>query len=144
MRYRRIGQLSKLENLALSYNALTGEIPAELGKLGNLERLGVATHSGEIPRELGKLSKLEKLDLSYNALTGEIPAELGKLGNLEKLQLHENELSGEIPAELGKLNDLEWMRISDGNEFTGCVPDGLRDVFSSDFARLGLPFCEAR
>ena len=143
---RELGKLSKLEKLHLSRNALTGEIPAELGKLSNLGRLDLYDNllTGEIPVEIGKLSNLEELDLSRNELTGEIPAELGQLSNLGSLDLEGNALTGEIPAELGQLSNLGRMFISDGNEFTGCVPDGLRDVFSSDFARLGLPFCESR
>ena len=94
--------------------------------------------------ELGQLSNLESLDLSSNELTGEIPAELGNLSSLEEMDLRGNALTGEIPAELGQPSNLGWMFISDGNEFTGCVPDGLRDVSRNDFASLGLPFCEAR
>ena len=45
-----------------------------------------------------------------------------------EMDLRGNALTGEIPAELGRLSNLGWMFISDGNEFTGCVPDGLRDV----------------
>ena len=38
--------------------------------------------SGEIPAELGSLSNLERLSLGNNDLSGEIPAELGSLSNL--------------------------------------------------------------
>ena len=38
--------------------------------------------SGEIPAELGSLSNLESLVLVHNQLSGEIPAELGSLSNL--------------------------------------------------------------
>ena len=63
--------------------------------------------SGEIPAELGSLSNLEILNLSGNELSGEIPAGLGSLSNLTKLSLLGNDLSGEIPAELGSLSNLE-------------------------------------
>ena len=63
--------------------------------------------SGEIPAELGSLSNLEVLYLKKNALSGEIPAELGSLSNLEWLYLDSNALSGEIPPELGSLSNLE-------------------------------------
>ena len=59
--------------------------------------------SGEIPAELGSLTNLEGLYLSGNQLSGEIPAELGNLAYLERLYLRENRLRGEIPAELGNL-----------------------------------------
>ena len=56
--------------------------------------------SGEIPAELGSLSNLESLSLGENALSGEIPAELGSLSNLKQLHLHSNELSGCVPSSL--------------------------------------------
>ena len=43
--------------------------------------------SGEIPAELANLAHLEDLDLSSNQLGGEIPAELGNLPNLAFLDL---------------------------------------------------------
>ena len=53
--------------------------------------------SGEIPAELGNLTNLERLHLKWNQLSGEIPATLGNLANLERLNLGKNQLSGEIP-----------------------------------------------
>ena len=38
--------------------------------------------SGEIPKEIGKLENLERLDLSNNNLSGSIPKEICKLENL--------------------------------------------------------------
>ena len=142
----RTDDLGRVIVLNLSSKHLRGHLPRELGLLSKLERLDLRNNAltGEIPAELGNLTNLKYIDLRFNGLTGEIPAELGQLSNLKYLNLAGNKLTGEIPAELGKLSNLEWLDISDGNEFTGCVPDGLRDVISSDFARLRLPFCEAR
>ena len=56
--------------------------------------------TGEIPRELGRLTNLERLYLSRNNLTGEIPRELGRLTNLASLYLLGNMLTGVIPEEL--------------------------------------------
>ena len=56
--------------------------------------------SGEIPAELGSLSNLEVLDLSFNGLSGEIPPELGSLSNLSWLMLSFNGLSGCVPSSL--------------------------------------------
>ena len=96
--------------------------------------------TGEIPAELGGLADLEVLSLAANGLTGEIPAELGNLTNLESLSLYQNQLTGEIPAELGRLTNLTLLYLS-GNQVSGCVPASLRDVADNDFAQLGLPFC---
>ena len=80
--------------------------------------------SGEIPAELGSLSNLDRLSRSSNDLSGEIPAELGSLSNLTSLLLGGNALSGEIPAELGSLSNLETLDLG-FTDLSGCVPSGL-------------------
>ena len=121
-----LGSLTNLERLNLRHNQLTGEIPAELGSLTNLERLNLRHNqlTGEIPAELGSLTNLERLDLNANQLTGEIPAELGSLTNLEGLSLYNNQLTGEIPAELGSLANLRVLSLY-SNQLTGEIPAEL-------------------
>ena len=68
-------------------------------------RIGRNNLTGEIPRELGRLRNLERLGLSNNNLAGEIPRELGRLRNLERLYLSNNNLTGEIPRELARFED---------------------------------------
>ena len=105
-------------HLILNYNQLTGEIPAELGNLANLQTL----------------------DLWENQLTGPIPSELGGLPSLEWLDLSDNQLTGPIPSELSRLTNLEHLSLSQ-NMLTGCVPEAWRDIAESDVLELGLPFC---
>ena len=134
-----LGSLTNLEVLQLSANQLTGEIPAELGSLTNLLQLYLSDNqlTGEIPAELGSLTNLDWLQLSDNRLTGEIPAELGSLTNLEALWLVTNQLTGEIPAELGSLTNLEvlWLR---NNQLTGEIPAELGNL--SNLEGLWLNF----
>ena len=129
--------------LILPGNNLRGELPPELGNVGDLVVLDLSGNqlSGQIPPELGKLGNLRTLYLHENQLSGEIPPELGNLSNLIWLYLHENQLSGEIPPELGKLSELEQLYLG-GNQLTGCIPRSLRDVPDNDFADLDLPFCD--
>ena len=133
-----LGSLSNLERLVLENNKLSGEIPAELGSLSNLEWFHLRNNdlSGEIPPELGSLSNLESLSLSGNfELSGEIPAELGSLSYLTYLSLSLNELSGEIPAELGSLSNLTELHLG-GNELSGEIPPELGSL--SNLRRLLL------
>ena len=135
-----LGQLSNLNYLYLEENDLSGEIPPELAQLPSLYGLSLWGNSlsGEIPPELGQL--LVWILLDDNDLSGEIPPELGQLTRLQQLTLADNNLAGEIPVELGQLSDLEVLYLR-GNEFSGCVPDALRDVEENDLEELNLPFC---
>ena len=133
-----LGNLGNLERLHLPWNELSGAIPAELGKLVNLKRLdlGVNELSGAVPAELATSRNLEELYLSRNELSGAIPAELGKLANLERLDLSWNKLSGTIPAELGSLANLEWLDLS-SNNLSGPVPDELGNL--AHLQQLDIP-----
>ena len=121
-----LSQLSQLQELSLSRNQLTGEIPAELGNLAQLQYLYLGRNqlTGEIPAELSQLSQLQRLGLFSNQLTGEIPVELSQLSQLQYLILDNNQLTGEIPAELSQLSQLEWLDL-DSNQLTGEIPAEL-------------------
>ena len=98
--------------------------------------------SGEIPAKLGRLANLEVLSLADNQLSGEIPSELGGLSELTTLSLANNQLSGAIPPELGVLNKLEELKLA-GNNLTGCIPEAFEDIAMNDLEELGLDYCVA-
>ena len=121
-----LGDLGNLKELTLRKNRLHGEIPPELVGLTNLEVLDFYVNelSGEIPPGLGSLANLRKLDLGYNRLSGAIPPELGSLANLEDLRIILNELTGKIPPQLGGLANLRDMDLS-VNRLEGELPSEL-------------------
>ena len=96
---------SRVTELVLLGNALSGPVPTELGNLANLQSLSLSRNalSGPVPTELGNLANLRILNLGGNALSGPVPTELGNLANLERLDLSGNALSGPVPTELGNL-----------------------------------------
>ena len=116
----------RVTRLVLEENRLSGEIPAELGRLSNLTAfyLGGNQLGGEIPVELGSLSDLTLLSFWGNHLTGEIPAELGGLSDLTLVELWGNQLSGEIPGELGGLSGLTLLYLHT-NQLSGNIPAEL-------------------
>ena len=138
-----LGNLSDLRELLLGDNLLSGSIPPELGSLDNLSRLELDDNElrGAIPSSLGDLTNLTWLELDDNRLDGEIPASLGSLINLTLLELHGNELIGEIPSSMGNLSALRYLRLLDGNRFSGCVPVELMGVPFNDVEGEGLPSC---
>ena len=99
----------RVTELNLGDNWLTGEIPADLGKLTNLQTLRLRKNglAGDMPSETGRLINLQTLDLTENNLMGGIPPETGSLANLQLLWLSNNQLTGAIPAELGNLPNLK-------------------------------------
>ena len=93
--------LTQLRELYLDYNHLT-QFPTWVCNLTKLVDLNLGSNdlSGEIPAGIGNLTDLEYLYLDNNDLSGEIPAEIGNLTNLWVLYLYNNNLSGTIPEEV--------------------------------------------
>ena len=124
-----LGRLSQLEGLYLAGNELSGSIPQELGDLYNLEVLMLFDNdlTGAIPYQFGNLESLEVMHLSRNQLSGRIPTQLGNLENLRRLHLTVNDLSGSIPASLGNLTNLRQLSIA-ANDLTSSIPSEIADL----------------
>ncbi|XP_076930176.1 putative leucine-rich repeat receptor-like serine/threonine-protein kinase At3g14840 [Bidens hawaiensis] len=122
-----LAKLPYLRSLDLAYNYLSGIIPPEWGltRLQDISLLGNRI-TGEIPPELSNITTLTKLDLEANRLSGTVPSELGRLINLNSLILSSNRLTGRLPTTLGQLGNLKNFRINDNN-FTGPIPDFIQN-----------------
>ncbi|PRQ34919.1 putative protein kinase RLK-Pelle-LRR-Xb-1 family [Rosa chinensis] len=86
--------------LDVSYNYLSGTIPANLGTLSYLQvfNLGHNMLSGNIPESFGGLKAIGVLDLSHNNLQGYVPGSLGNLSFLSDLDVSNNNLTGPVPS----------------------------------------------
>ncbi|QHN96462.1 putative leucine-rich repeat receptor-like serine/threonine-protein kinase [Arachis hypogaea] len=87
----------------LSSNNFTGELPATLAKLTNLQdiRLGDNQFSGKIPDFIESWTNLKALNIIGSGLSGPIPSGISKLRNLTDLRI--SDLSG---SEISSFPDL--------------------------------------
>ena len=137
---RPVGLPDRVRILEPGWQALSGQVPAELAGLTGLDTLVLDSPylTGDIPSALGQLVNLERLVLG-NGLTGPIPLELGRLVNLERLVLG-NGLTGPIPSELGELDKLRFVDIH-GTRFSGCLPGLWKKDWIIDSSGVELDSC---
>jgi len=144
----------RVTNVDLSFNKVTGIIPAEIGYLTELKELDLNGNSlqgvlpqlmfrnmkkliklnlhmndlfGAIPRDIGLLKNLKELTLFGNFFFGKIPSEVENLKKLRNLDLYANNLTGTIPSGIGKLKNLKEFYVND-NEVAGRIPKEICDM----------------
>ncbi|KAL7217551.1 hypothetical protein ACSBR2_010917 [Camellia fascicularis] len=124
-----IGNLTRMQYLSLGINALSGELPVELGKLTNLISLSVSSNnfSGPLPSELGNLAKLEQLYIDSSGLSGAIPSSFAALQNMKTVWASDTELNGSIPDFIGNWSKLTTLRFQ-GNSFGSAIPSTFSNL----------------
>ncbi|KAM6594869.1 hypothetical protein CsatA_002572 [Cannabis sativa] len=120
-----------MQYLSLGINALSGEVPKELGLLTELLILSFSSNnfSGPLPPELGNLIKLQHLFIDSAGVSGEIPSTFANLQSLETLRASDNEFTGKIPKFIGNWKNLNTLRLQ-GNSFEGPIPSTLANLTS--------------
>ncbi|KAF8402483.1 hypothetical protein HHK36_010568 [Tetracentron sinense] len=128
-----------LQVLDLSYNALSGEIPSDIGAFSSLQFLNLSRNSfvGAIPATVGELKAIDVLDLSENRLNGSIPSEIGGAVSLKELRLEKNSLTGNIPIQIKKCSSLSSLILSQ-NKLTGPVPTIIANLTNLQTVDLSL------
>ncbi|WCJ37147.1 Receptor kinase-like protein Xa21 [Euphorbia peplus] len=111
--------------LSLARNSLSGNLPAEVGKLINVNNLDVSENklSGEFPSTIGGCLALVNLRMQGNSFRGAIPSSLASLRGLQHVDLSRNNFTGEIPKDLQNLPYLQYLNLS-FNDLQGEVPTG--------------------
>ncbi|XP_050382666.1 receptor-like protein EIX2 [Argentina anserina] len=129
-----------VNNLDLSNNNLSGDMPMELTTLVKLWTLNLSMNhlTGKIPSKMGNMELIETLDLSINNLSGTIPPSMVSLTFLAHLNLSYNNLSGEIPT-ANQFKTLVDPSIYEGNDAlcgyplpTSCQGDETPQLPSED------------
>ncbi|CAN6381512.1 unnamed protein product [Urochloa humidicola] len=106
---------SKLQQLHLQSNHLTGVLPKVMGRLVSLVILDLSWNNitGPLPVFLGNFTSLRTLNLAGNNFTGGVPYEVGVLTNLTYLDVRYNGLTGVISEKhFGCLNSLQYLYLS--------------------------------
>jgi Leucine-rich repeat (LRR) protein len=142
-----LGNMTALEDFAISRNRISGVIPSAIGLASRLRRLFMEENDleGPIPSEIDGLPRLTDVYLSHNLLNGSIPIfrdsshiaflylthnlltgtiyqDLTSKSSLRRLGLGNNFLSGTLPVIFS--SSLEMLDLS-SNRLTGSLPAGL-------------------
>ncbi|KAL5709119.1 hypothetical protein ACHQM5_019841 [Ranunculus cassubicifolius] len=118
-----LGSMSSLSVLKLSYNSLSGGLPASFNQselkilwLNNQDGVGL---SGPID-VIASMNALSQLWIHGNHFTGTIPSGIGVL-NLVEFNANGNNLVGQIPEGLANMVSLQKVDLSN-NKLMGAVP----------------------
>lgn len=123
-----ISDLKWLQELVLSRNKMSGNIPNELYTVLSLEVIALNSNqniSGIIDTTIGNLTNLKNYSVHENKMTGSIPLSITTLPNLEVLSVYKNNLTGTILPELGNLTTLIRLQIGDNNYDPAPIPPEL-------------------
>ncbi|CAI0388713.1 unnamed protein product [Linum tenue] len=98
-----------MNGLDFSSNNFTGEIPPQIGHLGNTKVLNFSYNmfTGPIPLTIANLSQIESLDLSHNNLGGVIPSQITELHSLSTFSVACNNLSGKCPQKIAQFSTFD-------------------------------------
>ncbi|XP_047055864.1 tyrosine-sulfated glycopeptide receptor 1-like [Lolium rigidum] len=135
-----IANLTNLVKLDLTYNALTGELPASIGALTVLEelRLGKNNLTGTIPPALSNWTSLTYLDLRSNSFVGDLGAyDFSGLVNLTVFDVAANNFSGTMPRTIYSCTSVTALRVAN-NEITGQVAPEIGNMVKLQFISLTI------
>ncbi|CAD6261655.1 unnamed protein product [Miscanthus lutarioriparius] len=137
-----LGRLTGLQNLTLSYNNLSGPVPAALNGSG-IQRLWLNNQRGDAKLSgtldvVVTMTGLQELWLHGNDFSGPIPDAIADCKELYTVRLNNNQLVGLLPPGLAALPALRELKL-DNNNLLGPVPA----LKAPNFTFSGNEFCAA-
>eukprot|EP01052_Picozoa_sp_SAG31_P037251 SAG31_NODE_4782_length_2958_cov_1.792585_2_plen_674_part_01 len=129
--------------LNLEGNSLEGQLPANLGDLGNMRQFNIASNSlsGELPESIDSLVRVTTFDIHDNEFSGEVPNfgcdETCTL-RIATIDISENRFTGDGIPGIGRMCRLMTITAHD-NLFTGIgtLPPSVTSV-DFDRNRIGV------
>lgn len=115
---------SSLQVLAIDDNALTGELPGDIGALRGLRELSAdGNEIDALPSAIGDLARLERLSVARNKLTA-LPGELSRCARLDAIDARRNRITA-IPEALSECAMLRALALDDNRVPASGVPSAL-------------------
>ncbi|KAJ7981230.1 Receptor protein kinase [Quillaja saponaria] len=125
-----LAQSVQLKNLSLMHCNLVGQLPGFLGTLPSLMALKLSFNrlSGQIPATFGQSSMqiLWLNDQDGDGMTGPIDV-IASMTFLTQLWLHGNQFTGAIPESIGDMTSLKELNLN-SNQLVGMIPEGLANL----------------
>ncbi|CAL4980065.1 unnamed protein product [Urochloa decumbens] len=123
-----ICESQKMTFLDLSHNFFEGELP-HCSHMPNLRFLHVSNNSFSVmfPSWIQSFSSLVFLDLSWNKFYGSLPRWIGDLVNLRILHLSHNMFYGNIPVNITVLRGLQYLNLA-ANNISGVIPASFSNL----------------
>ncbi|KAE8724576.1 Phytosulfokine receptor 1 [Hibiscus syriacus] len=127
--------MPNLEQLDLSYNEFSGQIPESIN-LPSIQFLEISSNSldGSLPSHICvnstrirrhlSASKFEHFGASNNNFDGKLSPGIANLSKLVRLDVSSNNFSGEIPDAFSQLQDFQYL-VAHSNHFSGGIPSSL-------------------
>jgi Leucine-rich repeat (LRR) protein len=143
--------LPTLQNLRLSYNNLSGVLPASLNgssiqslQLNNQKSVAKLTGGIDV---LASMQQLTLVWLQSNGFTGPIP-DLSNLSSLQSFNVRDNQLTGLVPPSLTSLTSLQNISLSN-NKLQGPFPSFSSSVVAdvgsgNNFCNKAAGPCDSR
>uniref|UniRef100_A0ACD5UB80 Uncharacterized protein n=1 Tax=Avena sativa TaxID=4498 RepID=A0ACD5UB80_AVESA len=121
-------RFQKLLSLDLSRNGLSGPFPDGVERCLMLQRFEVQGNAftGELPASLWSLPDLQVIRAEDNRFSGRLPEFPAGASRLEQVQVDNNSFSGGVPRSIGLVRTMYRFSAS-LNELDGTLPDNLCD-----------------
>ncbi|KAK1618301.1 hypothetical protein QYE76_023818 [Lolium multiflorum] len=116
------GNCTKLEELYVELNSISGSLPDDLFKLQLLKNLSLQENqlTDRMSPWFGNMSSLAQLDISFNSLSGHLPNIFGRLGKLEYFSAQSNSFKGPLPSSLSRSPSLKMLYLRN-NSLSGKI-----------------------